>query len=231
MRESPLGETRARIAIAIGLAGLLGLAALFAFLDLETARSGAFAAWSQLKSAPAPVYFAVVAVALFTPVPASFLFITAGPLYGIVPSLLWIAPTLALNTLGVHVIASSWLRPPLERFVARRDFTIPRLETRADQRLFITLIRITPGIPYFVQSWLIGLAGVERVPFIVITVLVQMVYATGFVVLGYSAFEGELALAIGAGVLLVFISVGARLIHRRFRAARAASSEATPDPE
>jgi len=223
-----LSDRKTRAAVVIGL---LGLVALVLLLDFESAQSRVEAAWSLLKSAPAPIYFGFMAVVLLAPVPASLLYVTAGPLYGIGLSLLGIAPALAINTLLVHMIAGGWLRPGLERLVAKRDLSIPRLETRSDQMLFITLVRITPGIPYFVQSWLIGLADVDRIPFIVITVAIQMLYATGFVVLGRSAFEGEIGLAIGAGVLLVFVSICARLVHNRFRATPASQHEETSHPE
>ncbi len=203
------------IAVSIGFVALVLLAALLA---PESTQATARRAWAGLQSAPAPVYFAVMSVALLAPIPASLLYVTAGPLYGILPSLLWIAPALAINALLVHLIASSLLRPRLERFVARRGLTIPALETRADEHLFIVLIRITPGIPYFVQNWLLGLANVRRMPFVLITVGIQMLYATGFVVLGRSAFEGDTGVAVGALATLVVVSLGARQVHKRFRA-------------
>lgn len=197
--------------------GLIALAVLVALLAPESVGATARHAWSSLQSAPAPVYFGIMSIALLAPVPASVLYITAGPLYGILPSLLFIAPALAINALLVHAISAGLLRPRLERFVARRGITIPVLETRADQRLFIVLIRITPGIPYFVQNWLLGLANVERMPFVLITVGIQMLYATGFVVLGRSAFEGNTGIAIGAFAALVVVSLAARQVHKRFR--------------
>jgi uncharacterized membrane protein YdjX (TVP38/TMEM64 family) len=203
------------------------VAALFA---PESVGNTAGLAWTRLRSAPAPVFFAVMSVALLAPIPASLLYVTAGPLYGVVTSLLWIAPALAINALLVHVIASSFLRPRLEAMVARRGMRIPTFEKRSDQNLFIVLIRITPGIPYFVQNWLLGLADVERLPFVAITVAIQMLYATGFVVLGKSAFEGETGVAIAAFAALVVVSIGARMVHKRFRSnvhVRGVASEAS----
>ncbi len=224
-------DTKSRATIAIGLAGIVGLGTLLLLGDLESARVVVEAAWSQLKSAPAPIYFGIMSVLLLAPVPASAFYLAAGPLYGIWPSVIWIVPALGINALLVHLIASGWLRPRLMRLVAKRDLQIPRLETRSDQRLFITLIRLTPGIPYFVQNWVIGLAGVDRAPFVMISVAIQMIYATGFVALGRSAFEGDLGLAIGAAVALVLMSIGARLLHKRFRATLTSEREETPHPE
>jgi uncharacterized membrane protein YdjX (TVP38/TMEM64 family) len=209
-------QTRTKIAAGGALIIVLGM--FFSMIDLDQALSVVDAAWTRLQSAPAPIYFSIMTVAILLPVPASVFYVTAGSLYGVGPSLLWIAPTLALNALLVHQIAGSWLRPMIEGFVSKRDLQIPRLKKRSDEVLFITLIRITPGIPYFVQSWVIGLADVARGPFLGITLAIQMLYAAGFVVLGRSIFDGEIGIAIGAIALLVFVSIVARVVHKRFRA-------------
>ena len=219
-------QKRLSIAMAVFVLGVLAMAAASQFLDLEAASSVVEAAWERLKSAPAPIYFSVMTVAILLPVPASIFYVTAGSLFGVVPSLLFIVPTLAANALLVHLIAGSWLRPTIENFVSKRGIRIPRLEARSDEILFITLIRITPGIPYFVQSWVIGLAGVAIGPFLLITIAIQMFYAAGFVVLGRSAFEGEVGVAVGAIALLVVVSIVARIVHKRFRA-RAPAIEGT----
>jgi uncharacterized membrane protein YdjX (TVP38/TMEM64 family) len=201
----------------LALLAVVVLAAFVAVVGPDMIQIRAVGLWSQLKSAPAPIYFGIMALALLAPVPASIFYVTAGPIYGVVASLLWIVPTLALNFLLVHMIASSWLRPGLESLITGRRFQIPRLETRSDQTLFITLIRLTPGIPYFVQNWLLALSGVDRLRFISISVAIQMLYATGFVVLGRSAFEGEFGLAVFALALLIVVSIVARLVHKRLR--------------
>jgi len=181
--------------------------------------------WGWLEQAPPVVFFATMAIALLFPTPASVFYVTAGSLYGIVPALLWIPPTLLLNNLIVHWASTSFLRPTVERLVERRGRALPSLETKADQRLFITLIRMTPGVPYFLQNLVLALAGVDRLPFLLISVSVQMIYATGFVVLGRSAFEGELGLAVFALALIAAAAVGARLVHKRLQPAPAASFE------
>ena len=216
--ENDRRKTATASPLLVGIAiAFLVLALVAIFLAPESTLTTGRRAWTSLQSAPAPVYFAVMSVVLLAPVPASVLYVAAGPLYGVLPSLLWIAPALAINALLVHAIAGSLLRPRLERFVARRGLKIPALETRADEHLFTVLIRITPGIPYFVQSWLLGLAGVQRTPFVLITVAIQMLYATGFVVLGRSAFEGDTGVAVAALATLVVVSLGARQVHKRFR--------------
>ena len=175
--------------------------------------------WSWLKRAPAPVFFGAMTLAILLPVPATVFYFTAGPIFGVPQALGWIVFVLAANALLVHAVASSVLRPKLARLAERRGVRIPQLERSEDQLLFLLVMRVTPGIPYFVQSWAVALAGIDRLRFVVVSVLVQMFYAAGFVVLGRSAFEGRLG---GVGLAVAFLAVGglvARSIHRRLRAA------------
>jgi len=206
--------------VAIGIGGLLlvGPEAL-----LEFARS----AWNALQAAPAPIYFGFMTLALLFPIPASILYVTAGPIYGVTESLAWIAPMLLLNSLLVHAIGTTALRPALTAMIERRGLAVPSLEERSDQVLFMTLVRVTPGIPYFLQSWAIVLAGVDRLPFVLISVGVQIIYAAGFVALGQSAFEGRLGFAAMALAFLVAAGVAARVVHGRLKANQA---EASSDP-
>ena len=174
---------------------------------------------AALDGAPPLLFFGVMALAILLPIPASLFYVAAGSIYGIPASIAWTVPALVINTLLVHVASTGFLRPGLERLVARRGKEVPRLRSKADQNLFITLVRITPGIPYFLQNLVLALAGVDRVPFVLISVAVQMIYATGFIVLGRSAFEGELGLGAVAVGLLAAVAIVARLVHARLRPA------------
>ena len=200
---------------AVGLIVLVSVVGVVIGFDALAATLGE--AWSLLKKAPAPVYFGVASVLIALPIPASILYATAGPIYGVVPSILWIVPTLVVNSLLVHAIGSTSLRPALRRMVARRGSELPRFESRSDQLFFTTLARVTPGVPYFLQSWAIVLAGVDRTPFVLISVAVQIFYATGFVLLGRSAFEGRLGTVAVAIAFLVAAGLGARLLHVRLQ--------------
>jgi uncharacterized membrane protein YdjX (TVP38/TMEM64 family) len=204
------------LALALGLV----FAAIVAFVllredGIDSARSVLENGWGWLQEASPIVFFTTMTLALLLPIPASLFYVTAGSIYGITPSLVWIIPVLVVNSLIVHWASSSFLRPGLEWLVERRGHAVPALAAKSDQILFISLIRITPGIPYFLQNLILALAGVDRLPFLLISVPVQMIYATGFVALGRSAFDGELGLAVAAIALIAAASITARLIHKR----------------
>jgi uncharacterized membrane protein YdjX (TVP38/TMEM64 family) len=186
----------------------------------ELLRSTATQAWSRLQEAPAPVFFTTMALVCLLPFPISLFYLAAGPLFGIVPAILWIAPTLAVNQLLGHAIANGVLRPRIEALIEGRGYTVPRVTKPADQNLFTAAVRITPGFPYFLQNLVLGVAGIERKRYILISVPVQMIYAVGFVVLGKSAMDGEFGIGIGAVGLIVVVSLGARWLRGRMRSAR-----------
>jgi uncharacterized membrane protein YdjX (TVP38/TMEM64 family) len=204
--------------IACGLVFLL-----FREIGFDAALGWVAETWERLQAAPPIVFFGAMAILTVFPVPLSPFYIVAGPLFGILPSLLWIPPAIVLNNLIAYALTTSLLRPWLQKVVTKRGLAIPTFKSRKEQNLFIAMVRITPGFPYFLQSLVLGLAGVERLPFLVISLAVHMIFVVGFVVLGRSAFDGEYGVAVIAIALIVAVSICARFAHQRLTQ--------IPDPE
>jgi len=224
-------KTRFSSRLVFAMVALAGLATcafgllLLREIGTDAALDWVVAAWTRLQEAPPIVFFGAMAILTVFPVPLSPFYIVAGPLFGILPALLWIPPAIVLNNLISYTLTTSFLRPRLQALVARHGQAIPTFKSKRDQSLFIAMVRITPGVPFFLQSLLLGLAGVDRLRFLVISISVHMVYVVGFVVLGRSAFDGEYGAAIFAFALLVIASIGARFVHQRLN--QVSSSEET----
>ncbi len=199
------------------LATLLIGYALYQWIGPDTVRESLAASWNWLEAAPPLVFFGSMSLLCLLPVPITLFYVSAGPIYGIVPALLWILPAVALNQFLGHRLANGILRPRIERLIESHGYTVPTVHGRTAQSLFTTVIRITPGFPYFLQNLILGIAGVEWRRHLLISLPIQMFYATGFVVLGRSAVEGRIGVAAGALALLVAASVVARLVHARLR--------------
>lgn len=160
-----------------------------------------------------PFWF-FVGVALLPAIgfPVSVLLLAAGPVFG--PTLgLW--PTLGLTVLSLAInqtftywLARGWLRPLFEKFMARTPYTVPKVPK--DSQVEVTLLlRITPGPPFFVQNYILGLAEIPFKIYILVSVAVVSLNATGFVIFGKSIAEGKggnivfgVCLLIAAGLIL-----------------------------
>ena len=186
-------------------------------IGVDTALGWVKEIWERLQAAPPIVFFGAMAILTVFPVPLTPFYIVAGPLFGVLTSLLWIPPAIVLNNLIAYTLTTSLLRPWLQKIVAKRGLSIPTFKSRKEQNLFIAMVRITPGFPYFLQSLVLGLAGVERLPFLVISLAVHMIFVVGFLVLGRSAFNGEYGVAVIAIALIVAVSICARFAHQRLK--------------
>lgn len=226
-RGAPTGAA-ARAVILLGIVGLIGLVAATAFAAQEvptapplasTSADGlppwARAALESIRQAPPLLFFAALVVATFLPFPVALFYLTAGVAYGVAPALGWIAGSLVVSNVLIHTASRTFLRPTLEALVARRGHRIPRFDSGLDEALFITLIRLTPGIPYFLQNLILAVAQLDLMRFVVLSVGIQMIYVTGFVVLGRSALDGQLGWAIGGLALIVAVAAGARVLAKR----------------
>ena len=129
------------------------------------------------------------------------------------------AGALALNqTLG-YWLARKWLRRPIESWLRVRGKTAPQIP-EAEESLWILLLRVTPGVPLFVQNYLLGLAQVRFDRYLAISFPVQLAYAVAFVSLGHAfkdsnVWRGMLAVSglatVAVAVLLVRRHLGQKL--------------------
>lgn len=186
------------------------------------------AALESVRGAPPMLFFGALVVATFLPFPIGLFYLAAGVAYGIGPALVWIAGSLVVSNLILHTAARTFLRPTLESIVARRGYSIPRFDSVLDEALFITLIRLTPGFPYFLQNVILAVARLDLMRFVVLSVAIQMIYVTGFVVLGRSALDGQLGWTVGGLALFVAVAAGGRMLAKRRGNASGSTRPAPP---
>jgi uncharacterized membrane protein YdjX (TVP38/TMEM64 family) len=205
------------------LVGLLGLG-LCGLGVLALAQSDLWAAaeavsmlersWDWVRGSHPVLFFSVLSIATLFPIPISAFYVAAGPLYGIGPALLGSLVAVAANMTLAHWATSSLLRPFAVRLMDRLGYTLPAVASdRQSQAIIIT--RVTPGIPYFAQNLILGLLRVDYWRSLAISLPIQMLWATGFVLLGDSAMRGQFGTALSALGLLVVAGHGTRWLHRR----------------
>jgi uncharacterized membrane protein YdjX (TVP38/TMEM64 family) len=114
---------------------------------------------------------------------------------------------IALNLALTYWLAHRAFRPLLERWVTRYGYRVPRVS--ADNALTVALlVRLTPGPPFFLQSYILGLAAVPFRLYMIVSWLAVLPWAVGAVVLGRGILNGNFKVAaIGLGVIVVAIVV------------------------
>lgn len=120
---------------------------------------------------------------------------------------------LAVNISIAFPIARYFLAGPISQILERYRKTIPPL-TRKNQFRVTFLVRSIPGIPYFMQNYLLAIIGVRFSHYFIISWLVQSVFAAGMAAIPHLVEKtgwvtGGIFLALG-GILL--------LLHRAYSA-------------
>jgi len=178
---------------------------------------------AQVRCAGPLTFFASMAVLPAFGCPFSVFTLTAGPVFG--PSL-GMPLVLGLTLLGValNLALSYWLaaralRPTLARLVAWLGYTLPKARAQ-DYRSLVFLVRVTPGPPFFLQSYLLGLAGIPFRIYFLISWLISGLYACAFVLFGDAVVHGHgkrVMLAVG---LFAVLTVSVQWLRRRYRSQR-----------
>jgi uncharacterized membrane protein YdjX (TVP38/TMEM64 family) len=171
------------------------------------------AAWGQAGIAwlrERPIWL-LLAIAILPglPVPAAPLLILAGavltPRFGVVMAVLMAWAALACNMAWTYWAAAGPGRRQVDRLLHLLDIRLPTLSASNALRLTL-LLRVTPAIPLFLQNLSLGFLQVPFRAYLLVSVLVQLVYVTGFVVFGESLQSGSGRLA-AVAVALVVVAV------------------------
>lgn len=119
-------------------------------------------------------------------------------------------------------LARRWLRPLLTRWLARFGYNLPQIAP-ADMTDFIVLLRVTPGPPFFVQNYLLGLADAPFGRYVAISTATQGVLVIGFMVFGEALNQGRGKMILFAVLLLVALIVGIHLLRKHMAKKKAAA--------
>jgi uncharacterized membrane protein YdjX (TVP38/TMEM64 family) len=92
--------------------------------------------------------------------PISVVYLFAGARFGPFWGGVVVAAVTTAHLLGTYLIARSFLRAPLQRFIERRNAHLP--EIPVDEHAAICVIAaLVPGLPYVVRNYLLALSGVK----------------------------------------------------------------------
>lgn len=176
---------------------------------------------AAMESAHPALFLACMVLLPLGPFPASLLFVAAGGRFGTMAGFGLSMVALAMNMTLAYVLAGRLVRGPLEGWIRKRGYRLPVFGP-GDELRFLLLFRITPGMPLFVQNYVLGVSRIRFGWYLPVSLLVHAPFILGFVWIGQSLTKTSIwRMAIGvAGLVAVGLLVD--LVRRRM--------SAPPDP-
>jgi uncharacterized membrane protein YdjX (TVP38/TMEM64 family) len=155
--------------------------------------------------------------------------LAAGPLFaermGFVTVALCGIAAITFNLTVTYWLARRWLRPWLTRFLTRNGYALPVVES-GDVTDLIVLLRVTPGLPFLVQNYLLGLAEVPFGRYLAISCAVQWTFNIAFMFFGDALNQGRGKMVLLAIMALAALTVGTHLLRKHFGKKKAAPTAA-----
>jgi uncharacterized membrane protein YdjX (TVP38/TMEM64 family) len=181
---------------------------------------------AMIRDAGPATFFGAMVLLPALGVPLSFFSLTAGSVFGpqlgmplvILLSLAAIAANMVLS----YLLASRAFRPPLEYLVKRLGYRLPQVDS-GDVTDLIVLLRVTPGVPFPVQNYLLGLAGVPFVRYMFVSCLIQLPINGAVIFFGDALLHGKGKIALVSLLLLIALATGAHLVRKHYGAKKKAS--------
>jgi uncharacterized membrane protein YdjX (TVP38/TMEM64 family) len=147
-----------------------------------------------VRSAGPAVFFLAQALLPALGVPQTAFSLTAGSLFGerLGMGAVVLCSTLALvaNMALTYWLASRLLRPVLERLLTRLGYRLPEVEA-GDVTDVIVLLRVTPGAPFPVQNYLLGLGRVPFGRYLLVSTVIAAPLNTAFLLFGEALIHGR----------------------------------------
>lgn len=186
-----------------------------------------------VRTAGPMVFFGAMAVLPMAGFPLSPFTLAAGPVFGPDMGAGWVIAC-ALGAVVVNVslsywLAARWLRPVVVWLLARLGKSLPEGPVRSGLELTL-LLRVVPGTPFFIQSYLLGLARVSFWKiYLPISVAVPAIYISVAVLAGDAIGRGDRRMLVIAGVLLLVVGMGMHFLRKAVRKRVRARAEAAPE--
>lgn len=210
----------AKLAIAAVVLLALGVVAL-QIIGWQTAWEGTRRVFSTLlgivADAGPAAFFTAMALLPAVGAPMAPFAMTAGAVFreqlGFPLLVLLGIVAITINLSLTYWLACRWLRPFLTRTLARFGYALPQVES-GDMTDLIVLLRVTPGFPFFVQNYLLGLANAPFFRYLAISCGVQWTLNVAFMLFGDALSQGRGKLALTAILLLLAITTGTHLVRK-----------------
>jgi uncharacterized membrane protein YdjX (TVP38/TMEM64 family) len=172
-----------------------------------------------IRGAGAPVFFTAMALLPSLGAPQMAFALTAGPVFG--PQLgIGVVVALALLALTVNMtltyFLARWaLRPLLVKLFTRLGYALPRAAP-GDEFDLIILLRVTPGVPFLVQNYLLGLAEVPFGQYLLVSLLTQGPLNAAFILFGDAMLHGKGQVAFISLSVILALMAATQLVRKHY---------------
>lgn len=200
------------------VAVVLVVAALVLLRGVDV-RGAIEAGLETIRGAGPVAFFGAMALLPAVGVPASVFTLTAGPVFG--PKLgmplvvVLSVAAMMFNIVMTYFLARRALRPVLEKLIQRLGYKLPEVPPE-DMTDLTIIVRVTPGSPFPVQNYLLGLAGVPFGKYLLVSFIVQVIYTPAFVLFGDALLHGKGKMVMIAASLLVVAVVVTHWVRKHF---------------
>lgn len=218
MAESAPRPNRALLLklIAVAVVGLVALVLVARGLDVKSlVRQGL----DLIRSAGPVTFFLAMAFLPAIGAPLSAFSLTAGSVFGEQMGLGWVI-ALAMLSITVNMALTYYLahvafRPLLEKLFARLGYKLPQVEA-GDASDLVIILRVTPGVPFPVQNYLLGLAEVPFGKYLGISCLIAWPLNIAFMLFGDALLHGKGRMALIGLSAVLALTAGTHMVRKHY---------------
>lgn len=172
-----------------------------------------------IREAGPVAFFIAMAFLPALGVPMLAFALSAGPVFGERLGLGWVIVLAnlmeTLNLMMTYLLARRGLRPLFEKLVARLGYKLPRVES-GDVTDLIIILRVTPGVPFFAQNYLLGLAEVPFGKYVGLSCLIAWPLNTALMLFGDALLSGKGRMALIGLCAVLALTAGAHLVRKHY---------------
>jgi uncharacterized membrane protein YdjX (TVP38/TMEM64 family) len=175
-----------------------------------------------VRTAGPGCFFTAMALLPALPVPIIPFLLTAGPAFseqlGLLGVIAFSLLAMTINFTFTYWLARRGIRPLVQALMIKFGYRLPEVK-EGDSTDLAIIVRVTPGIPFFVQNYLLGLANVPFGRYFLISCLFNWGTSTAFVLFGDALLRGRGKMVLLAFSLLAAATAITHLARRHYRRA------------
>jgi len=171
-----------------------------------------------LREAGPVVFFAAMAVLPALGFPLMPFTVIAGPVFGpqlgVIPTIGCALAAVAANVAFSYWLAAGALRPLVLRLAEWLGYQLPAAGRDTAWQL-VTVVRLAPGLPFWMQSYLLGVVRAPFVAYMTLSVLIPAGYIAATIAGGDALVRGRGRTALLAFAVLGFVAALIHLLRKR----------------